>query len=257
MEASMSELGPEARAILEAGKNGDDPRPEDRARMRRALMASLAAGGAGAAASLAGEGAAGAAEKTIEAAGAAKVLGGMWKLFLGLAVVGAVGGGLMLRQSTPAPRAPASSAPVAAHEQARVTGSVEMPQAEAPAPPVREEPARPAHSMAQPSARRAPATAAKAPPAAGDTLEAETRRLREAHDALNGGDPARALALLDAQSADFAGGQLREERAAARVLALCKLGRTDGANAEAGRFLRENPRSPLADRVRAACSPAR
>jgi hypothetical protein len=257
MEAPMSELGPEARAILEAGKRGDDPGPEDRARMRRALMASIAAGGAGAAASIAGEGAARAAEKTIEAAGTAKLAGGVWKLLLGLAVVGAVGGGLMLRRSAPAAQEPAAPVPIEAQEEARAAGPVEMPQAAEPAPPVRAEPAPPANPAAAPAAKRAPA-AVKAPPlAAEDTLEAETRRLREAHDALNRGNAARALELLDAQSADFAGGQLREERAAARALSLCKLGRTDQASAEAGRFLRDNPRSPLADRVRAACSPAR
>src|SRR6185437_11501775 len=86
-----------------------------------------------------------------------------------------------------------------------------------------------------------------------DRLEAETRDLSEAHAALNEGDPARALALLDEQSTAYADGQLREERAAARVLALCKLGRADEARALAARFLAENPRSMLADRVRSAC----
>lgn len=239
----MSELGPEARAVLEAGRSGDDPRPEDRARMRRAVMAAIAAGGAGGAASLAGEGAAHAAERTLEAAGAAKVAGAAWKLLLGLAVVGAVGGGLMLRQTTPA------STPI----EARAAGPLLLPPARETAPPARNEPATTANAMALPAPKRVPA-ATKAPLAVEDPLEAETRRLREAHDALNGGDPARALALLDAQAVDFAEGQLHEEREAARVLALCKLGRAESASAEAARFLQNNPRSPLADRVRAACA---
>jgi hypothetical protein len=90
-----------------------------------------------------------------------------------------------------------------------------------------------------------------------DSLIAETERLREAHGALRGGDPEKALALLSEQAAEGEGQKLREERAAARVLALCKLGRVDEANAEAAAFLAQNPRSPLADRVRNACPKSR
>jgi len=86
-----------------------------------------------------------------------------------------------------------------------------------------------------------------------DSLIAETQRLRDAHGALQSGDPEKALALLSNQAAEDEGQKLREERAAARVLALCKLGRVDEANAEAAAFLAQNPRSPLAARVRKAC----
>ena len=44
----MSELGPEARAILRAARDADDPTPADRARIRGALMASIGAGAAAA-----------------------------------------------------------------------------------------------------------------------------------------------------------------------------------------------------------------
>jgi hypothetical protein len=104
----------------------------------------------------------------------------------------------------------------------------------------------------------APGARANPEPApAADTLLAETHRLREAHGALQGGDPEKALSLLDAPTAETEGQKLREERAAARVLALCKLGRVDEANAEAARFLEKNPRSPLAARVRKACPAGR
>jgi hypothetical protein len=69
---------------------------------------------------------------------------------------------------------------------------------------------------------------------------------------MQGGDAARALALLEEQSAG--GAQLREERAAARILALCQLGRADEARAAAAAFLAERPSSPLTDRVRASCA---
>jgi RNA polymerase sigma-70 factor (ECF subfamily) len=86
-----------------------------------------------------------------------------------------------------------------------------------------------------------------------DPLEDETRQLREAHGALQSGDPAKALKLLDEQATTYASGQLREERTAARVLVLCKLGKVDLARAKASEFLRDNPQSPLADRVRGGC----
>ena len=81
----------------------------------------------------------------------------------------------------------------------------------------------------------------------------ETRRLGEAHGALQRGDPQRALEMLDEQSAAYEDGQLQAERAAARILVLCKLGRVEEANAAAARFLRANPRSPLLDRIRSGC----
>jgi hypothetical protein len=71
---------------------------------------------------------------------------------------------------------------------------------------------------------------------------------------LQSGEAGRALALLDEHSAAHAQGELRQERAAARVVALCELGRLDEAKVARESFLREDPRSPLADRVRSACS---
>jgi hypothetical protein len=248
-------------------------------------MTAIAAGGA----SVAAEGTAqAAAMKTsagasaVKIAGAGKVAasistGAAWKVVVGVVVVSALGGGTVLQQArsdNPAPPRARSSVSM----QIRGAAPREMPRAAlpkqappplaeilAPEPPLPVEP--PAQAYAAPSVRRAPTTAPVAsssaavePPRAvprEDTLEAETRRLREAHGALQNGDPGRALALLEAQSIDFAEGKLAEERAAARVLALGKLGRAAEASAEAERFLRENPRSPLADRVRAACAAPR
>ncbi|KYF83901.1 hypothetical protein BE17_10030, partial [Sorangium cellulosum] len=71
------------------------------------------------------------------------------------------------------------------------------------------------------------------------------------HESLRRGDPQRALSLLDA--ADAGGHELREERAAARVVALCNLGRTAEGRAAMLDFLRESPGSPYSGRVRTAC----
>jgi hypothetical protein len=50
---------------------------------------------------------------------------------------------------------------------------------------------------------------------------------------------------------------LREEAHAARVLALCRVGRIEDGRAAAGEFAREFPGSPLLPRVRRACDAAR
>jgi hypothetical protein len=70
-------------------------------------------------------------------------------------------------------------------------------------------------------------------------------------------DPTRALALLDEQDRTFVRGVLREERAAARVLALCAAQRTGEARQSAESFVRRYPASPLRARVLAACPESR
>jgi outer membrane protein assembly factor BamD (BamD/ComL family) len=82
----------------------------------------------------------------------------------------------------------------------------------------------------------------------------ETRILREANAELQSGDAARALGLLDAHARAFPSGALGEERSAQRVFALCKLGRVAEARAEATRFTKANPESPLAKNVRSSCA---
>ena len=84
-------------------------------------------------------------------------------------------------------------------------------------------------------------------------FEAETHGLREALADLRDGRPERAIAGLDAEDARFGHGALGEERAEARIAALCALGRIDDARASASRFLQDHPRSLLAGRVRASC----
>jgi len=82
----------------------------------------------------------------------------------------------------------------------------------------------------------------------------EARLLRRADDALQSGSFMYALQLLDELAVRFPSGVLAEERSAERVLVLCKLGRTDQARAEAARFLRSTPGSPLAKRITASCA---
>jgi hypothetical protein len=257
MEAAMSELGPEARSLLDGGRNGDDPSPADRARLRASVMRAVAAGGA--------IGAAATAAEATAAAKTASGLGLLWKIGGAVLLCAASAGTtvVVIERGAPpaAPAPPSAVAPVAA-----------PPPPPLPAPPPAAEPSprataaptpRPvpsAERQRDPQLEETPPPAAEAPPPAvtaapappPDTLAAETQRLREANGALRGGDAQRALALLDEQSAG--GAQLREERAAARILALCDLGRTDEARAQAAAFLQKSPQSPLADRVRKSCA---
>lgn len=277
----MSKLGPEARAILAGARSGDDPTAEDRMRVRRAIRRSLAAGGAAATS---------AAASAAKGAGATKI-GTLWAMSAGkvisvVALVSAVAAGSAIqriyRDPPPDPRpSPARIAETARGAATPSRGSREVPggageargepggtpgspaQAAAPAPRPDLPPAPAIADPLRSTARPRPSTAAidsapriESAPSATDPLERETASLEEAHSALRSGDPARALDLLDRQSAAYRDGQLREERAAARVLALCKLGRMDEARAAAAAFVQESPRSPLVDRVRAGCPAA-
>lgn len=86
-----------------------------------------------------------------------------------------------------------------------------------------------------------------------DSLAEEVHMLRQARSALDRGEAAQALRLLDAHAARFQHGTLREERLATRVQALCALGLVDSARTAAQELERVAPRSPHLARVRASC----
>lgn len=113
-----------------------------------------------------------------------------------------------------------------------------------PPPPVVEAP--PAEATPAPAPRRA-----VAPPE--DPLLAELRAVQTAQRALARRDGVTALRTLAALDRTQPQGDLREERDALRVLALCAAGRTDDAHAAAEVFLTRHPGSPQATRVRGAC----
>lgn len=90
--------------------------------------------------------------------------------------------------------------------------------------------------------------------APGGAVAEETRILRESNAALQAGDGARALALLDSHARSFPNGVLGEERNAQRIFALCKIGRLEEARAAAARFAKDSPESPMAKQVRSSCA---
>ena len=246
----MNELGPDAREILRQGRLGDEPNAADRARIKKALTASIVAGTASIAA-----------EQSAQAAAAGKAATSLtlasvsWKIILSITFVAAIATSVLPKNEPKTLQSISTKSwptyPEAV-EPAKTPQKTPEPETLSPAP---------ARVLAKPQPQApspVPITSTSEPQTTepNDTLLAETERLREAHGALQGGDPEKALRLLDEQTAEAEGQKLKEERAAARVLALCKLGRVSEAQAEATRFLQASPRSPLADRVRKACPTA-
>jgi hypothetical protein len=86
------------------------------------------------------------------------------------------------------------------------------------------------------------------------SLAEETRLLQAAQRELAQKRTAAALVLLDEHAAKFPRGALAQERAGARVLALCDLGRLAEARSAAAAFVRASPHSPLVPRLRASCA---
>jgi hypothetical protein len=99
--------------------------------------------------------------------------------------------------------------------------------------------------------QKAPSSAPSGSGAPAIALRDELAGVRDAERAVNAGDPARALALLD-ELRRLPGGSLHEERAALGVLAHCQL-RTPTWRDRAHGFLNTYARSIYASRIRAAC----
>lgn len=105
----------------------------------------------------------------------------------------------------------------------------------------------------------APATAQRAQDAkdrskrALASLEGEIELLRQVNALREAGSAGRALAMLDAYEKANGPGPLGQERAAARTLCLCALGRSARSQDAAARFAKSYPKSPQLPRVRAAC----
>lgn len=220
------QLSREARGIIEAARGAEDPTADDRARVHRALALRLAAGGAGAA-----------------VGGKALAFGFAGKAVVAAVVMGALGVGAFVALRTPAPLAPAPAAEPAA-----------APRTEAPRPNITpisvEPPTKPAPTR-PPLAR--PRSRDRVSVMNASSLAEETAFLAGVREALRVHEPARALAQLDEYPRRFPAGILREEHLATRVQVLGALGRQREACAAARLFLQRWPRSPQADRVRAAC----
>jgi hypothetical protein len=277
----MSELSRETEALLERGRGGTPLTPAHRARLRGAILARAT-------------GAAVVATATSASAWTslgAKIVGAA----LLVATVGGAGAAIGMRVSlpTPAPTPTATLAnPVATDQGAppasksstqapgaisnvaglRTATSVTAPTltpvpashataASIPAPalitvpaPTRRETLAPI--AAAPVCSAVPAQGALPASAPTPMLARDVRLLRDADLAVKGGDPERALALLDEHAAAFPRSDLEPERSAERVFALCRAGRIEEARHTASAFLGAHPTGPLAERVKGACREA-
>ena len=248
----MSDLSPEARALLAAASHADDPTPADQDRVARALAAPLGLAALAPAAAQAASVSA-ASTATVTALKVAAVVAAL--VAVGLGAHGRATPGAPPRTQpasvSAAPPHPVAAAqpPVAPARVAPVIAPVVAPVIAPVIAPVVAPVIAPAAAEA-----RGGSHAPRASSVTVDTLQAEIALLGEAHRALNSGDAAGALAHLTAYRERFPHGVLREERDVEHVLVLCRLGRDGEARDAARAFLRSHPRSPLAPRVERACA---
>ncbi len=226
----------EARLLLQA-RRLFSPERQQADRVRAAVLGSIALHTTPAL----GQAAAGGSKTSIGAAAAgAGKLGALaaktWLVALALGLGVSSGVGLWaLRSAEPAPRASLAPQPV-----------IESP------PAASSEPALVAPSSEPERATTPPASVVKREPARQKLgLRDELLGVRDAEQALNSGNPAQALVILD-ELGRLPGGELAEERSALRVLAHCQLGSAQ-ARERAQRFLHTHGASVYAPRVRASC----
>ena len=245
----MNQLSPEARRLFQLARPCDEPNSQSLRRVESCLAARIARGVAIATVSTATTKAAATAASTLPLLKIATSVG----LAASLTAVGWWG----VRHSSNSaekslsvaslshPFAPASRPHSEIAKPSEVTKDTQ--------PATTPEPAAPMQRSIKPRALPAASSSALAPAPADDPLHAEIRELRAAQQALRAGEGTRVLALLNQQDTTFSGGTLQEERAAARVLALCQLGQVDEARALAQRFERRWPKSSLLARLKNSC----
>jgi hypothetical protein len=275
----MTELSDEARALFDAARSAHEPNGRDRERVRQSVLVRVGAIAAGSSLTRAGLGATSGTSTAAMWAGK----GIATKVVLGLALIGSAGTGAYYvahspKESSPAPRlelrAKREAPPVALERNTTVPPAPSPPSE--PAIPSRSHrpavldhattiaskdvPSNTGPSPAVSAFPDVPSVADTAPTAALPTiapssaLTLEAQGLSAVERALRNGRAAEALALLDQQERTFRGGKLDLERQAARIIALCAVGRQAEARAFAARFLARAPSSFLAARVRNTCA---
>jgi hypothetical protein len=166
--------------------------------------------------------------------------------------LGVVGAGLYLALHQPAPPASTDAArPVPPAIVPPASTPADEPRESAPSPPAPRSEAR--DSAAAAPRAHSPRRALPTPHSA-DSLAREVALVSRAGAELHAARPAAALEALDEHQRRFPSGVLAEERAAARVRALCALGRTKEAQAELTRITQAWPGSPHVARAARACA---
>jgi len=230
----MSDLSPELKELVLAGKRAASPSNADSARILAALRGRL--GDAAVLGSEAGQATAGSSSGFVFGKAAAvgiaglAVVGGLW--FFTARSPRVVSSG---PQSSPSVAA-TISAETAAIPVAMASGAPDSPQLNETVPSGKLERSDPR---------------AVASHHAHDNLSEEVAILSRAETQLHAGRPEAALRLLNEHERRFGNGLLAEERIAARIQALCALGRTAEADAQLARL---SPKSLHGEQARQACS---
>jgi hypothetical protein len=287
----VTELDRGAKELIALAGDGDAPTEKQRSRLRAAVLAEIgtsavtasaggavvsAAAGAGAATAIGAVASAGAGA----GAGAAVAGGSVAAFAVKMVAIGAVltgigtGGYVVASHRSPheerlvpvgavatvPPKSPESMVAIGATARSGGPSPVAATAEPEPTPPpAAADEAEPASPPPGPVPTTHHASRVRSTPvseAVPETLEEETQALRQALSSLRNGHADAVLPALDEQDARYAHGALGEERAAARVEALCALGRTGEANVLASRFLLKHPKSLQAARVRASCGGA-
>ena len=218
----MASLSPYAEELARATRLAFEPSADDRQRVYEALLPKLRG-------SLLGAGSSGAWSATRGTLVKASAL------LVGLGIAG----GALHWVSRPEPEGPKTS--------------VAIPdQAPPPSPPApvndvleRATPEPPRAEVAQKRATRRVRAA--------DDLAQEVAILSQASSELHAGRPGDALKALEEHQRLYPAGALAEERTAARIRALCALGRVDEARSDLTRLSQSTPDSPHLARARKAC----
>jgi hypothetical protein len=224
----VSTLGPESRALLDEGREALLPGAGDRERILESLRTATGGGATPG-------------PEVLQGAAPQAALGGLsWPVVSTIVVGLSFGGGLALHQLSNA------GSPV----DAPTTLST------LPPPPVTATPSTtpaPVTEDAPPPAPLLPPAETRSPPAhrSSDRLAEEVQLLSRAQKDLYAGRFGAALGLLAEHQRKFPRGRLTQERVAARIQALCGLGRVAEANAELARV---SPGSLHAGRAREACA---
>jgi hypothetical protein len=149
---------------------------------------------------------------------------------------------------TAVPRASVSAASATTPAAAIPPAVPDLPSAPS---PQSDEP--PAARLVAPEGVSRPIDAQKPPSRSRDGLSEEVALLSRAETELHAGRAAKALVALAEHQRRFPRGALAEERTAARIQALCALGRNEEANAQLRQLLHISPNSALEERSRQAC----
>jgi hypothetical protein len=232
----MSDLSPELKQLVLAGKNASRPTDADSARVLGALRARL------------GDAALLGAETGQAAAGSST--GFLFSKVAGIGIAGlAVIGGLWFFAAR-------NQRVVSSEPQAipSVAATISAEAALVPSAAASNEPVAPQLDLVAASgSNKADRGEARTSTShhARDNLSEEVAILSRAETELHSGKPAAALQLLNEHERKFGNGLLAEERIAARVQALCALGRTTEADVQLARL---SPKSLHGEQARQACN---